>query len=103
MDGLQMEELYTALDSFRRYVEEQLELLGEMGRLFYEASLFLGKAALEAIDAVSGGFEVIFRAILEAKKKPDAPRRNWGRPRNQKLRPLLLDRRSRVFRCRNAI
>ena len=33
----------------------------------------------------------------------DTPRRNWTRPRNQKVRPLVLDRRSRIFHCRNAI
>jgi hypothetical protein len=79
------------------------DLYDKMARLFYEAFEFLVKAAVKAIDAISSAFAAVFKAIPQSRLKADIPRRDWTRPRNQKIRPLMLDRRNRVFRCRNAI
>lgn len=75
------------------------ELFYKMARLFYEALAFLVKVA----DAICDAFAAVFKAIPQSREKPDIPRRDWMRPRSQKVRPLMLDRRSRVFHCRNTI
>ena len=80
-----------------------MELLNKTARLLYETFEFLVKAAVEAINAIYNAFAAVFKAIPQTEKKADIPRRNWTRPRNRKIRPLMLDRRSRVFHCRNAI
>ena len=79
------------------------DLYDKMARWFYEAFEFLAKAAAEAIDAIFNAFAAVFKGIPRTEKNADIPRRNWTRPRNQKIRPLMFDRRSRVFHCRNAI
>lgn len=79
------------------------DLYNKMARWFHETIEFLVKAALEAIDAVYNAFAAVFKAIPQSQRKADIPRRNWTRPGNQKIRPLMLDCRSRVFHCRNAI
>ena len=49
-------------------------------------------------------FQKFFGLIeKEERNYPWLSHRNWPRPRNQRVRPLLLDRRSRVYHCRNAI
>lgn len=75
------------------------DLFDKMARLFYEAIEFLVKA----VDAISNAFAAVFKSIPQGRAKADTPRRNWTRPRNQKVRPLILDRRSQIFHCRNAI
>ena len=84
------------------------ELLNEMMRWFYEAFEFLVKAAVEAIDAIFNAFAAVFKGIPQSRQKADIPRRNWScrswtRPRNRKICPLMLDRRNRIFHCRNTI
>ena len=84
------------------------DLYNKMARWFYEAFEFLVKAAVEAIDAISSAFAAVFKWIPRTEKNADIPRRNWScrswtRPRNRELRPLMLDRRNRIFHCRNAI
>lgn len=79
------------------------DLLDKMAQWFYEAFKFLVNAAREAIAAVSNVFAAVFKTAPRSEQTADTPRRNWTRPRNQKVRPLMLDRRSRVFHCRNAI
>ena len=79
------------------------DLYNKMARWFYEAFEFLVKAAAEAIDAISNALAAIFKGIPRTEKNANIPRRNWTRPRNQKVRPLMLDRRNRIFHCRNAI
>ena len=75
------------------------DLFDKMARWFYEAF----KAAVEALNAICDAFAAVFRAIPQVQRKAEAPRRIWTRPRSQKIRPLMLDRRSRIFHCRNAI
>lgn len=79
------------------------DLFDQMARWFYEAFEFLVKAAVKAIDVISSAFAAVFKGIPRTEKGADIPRRNWTRLRNQKVRPLMLDRRSQIFHCRNAI
>lgn len=41
------------------------------------------------------------RRLLDAVRK--SVRRDWPRPQNQRVRPLLMDRRRKTYHCRNAI
>lgn len=41
------------------------------------------------------------RRLLDAIAK--RRRRDWPRPQNQRVRPLLMDRRRKTYHCRNAI
>ena len=75
------------------------DLFDKMARWFYEAF----KAAVEAWNAICDAFAAVFKGIPRTEKNANIPRRNWTRPRNQKICQLLLDRRNRIFHCRNAI
>lgn len=50
--------------------------------------------------------ELIGEAIAKLAKVEKARRarscRTWKRPANQRMKPFLIDRRSRVYHCRNA-
>ena len=76
------------------------ELYHEIARLFYEAFASFFKAAVDALSAL---FTMMRKEIPQSQRNADTTRRDWTRPRNQKIRPLMLDRRNRVFHCRNAI
>ncbi|MBR4211390.1 MAG: hypothetical protein IKR84_03265 [Oscillibacter sp.] len=84
-------------------MKELTELLKKTMRLLYEAFMSLEKAASEVIATISNTFSAVFKTIPQREKNPDIPCRNWTRPHNQKVRPLMLDRRNRIFHCRNAI
>lgn len=56
------------------------------------------------LSQIVESFQKFFGLIeKEARNYPRLSHRKWSRPRNQRVRPLLLDRRSRVYHCRNAI
>ena len=117
MCDLQEEELYAAFDGFRQYVkaqfdamcrcaEIQMQEVKKAAQFFYDATLPIRRLFLEALNSTREMFAAFFelsQKLEEPQERQEQIRRNWPRPRNQKLRPLLLDRRSRVFRCRNAI
>ena len=117
MCGLQEEELYAAFDGFRQYVKDQCEAIRryteiqmqemkKAAQCLHDAWLAIRRLFLEALNSAREMFAAFFelsQKLEEHQERQEQIRRNWPRPRNQKLRPLLFDRRSRVFRCRNAI
>lgn len=74
----------------RRLLEGLQAAAEVMAEIFKTATETLGEA---------------FAALLDTCDESDAKtrRRDWPRPQNQRVRPLLLDRRCKVYHCRNAI
>lgn len=117
MRDLQEEELYAVFDAFRQYVkaqfdamcrcaEIQMQEVKKAAQCLYDATLSIRQLFLEALNSAHEMFAAFFempQRLEERQERQEQICRNWSRPRNQKLRPLLLGRRSRVFRCRNAI
>ena len=112
-----MDDLQALVDSLRQYTEAQFDVLHRCAEIqmqevkkaaqfFCDAMSPIGRLFLEALNSVHEMFTAFFelsQKLEEPQERQEQIRHNWPRPRNQKLRPLLLDRRSRVFRCRNAI
>ena len=90
-------------EKMRRVIESGAEVarllmrMGESGvsaeELQNAVAALAGALAEWAIPAI--------RNLLDAIRKN--VRRDWPRPQNQRVRPLLMDRRRKVYHCRNAI
>ena len=112
-----MDELQAFVDSLRQYTEAQFDVLYRCAEIqmqevkkaaqcLHDAWLAIRRLFSEALNSAREMFAAFFelsQKLEEHQERQEQIRRNWPRPRNQKLRPLLFDRRSRVFRCRNAI
>ena len=112
-----MDELQAFVDSLRQHIEAQVDVLNQFveiqmqemkkaAQCLHDAWLAIRRLFLEALNSAREMFAAFFelsQKLEEHQERQEQIRRNWPRPRNQKLRPLLFDRRSRVFRCRNAI
>lgn len=93
----------TESGKMRRIIESGAEvarLLMRMGESGVSA-----EELQNAVAAFAGAFMEwalpAIRDILDAIRKN--VRRDWPRPQNQRVRPLLIDRRRKVYHCRNAI
>lgn len=79
------------VERLARALRDALEMAAEL----------IAKAFNEVLDAL----QLMLNDLTEPFREIDAKirRRNWPRPQNQRVRPLLLDRRHKVYHCRNAI
>lgn len=85
---------------------DTVEAMEEAAAKIAEAFRAILDAISESCYAISETFEGFLRTVVEAEEKAAKLRKErlaWKRSVNTKIRPLMLDRRSRVHRCRNAI
>lgn len=78
------------VERLARALRDALEMAAEL----------IAKAFNDALDALN----LMLNDLTETFREIDAKsRRDWPRPQNQRVRPLLLDRRRKVYHCRNVI
>lgn len=82
------------------------ELSDDVKRQLWECCERLG-AAVEDISAVLRDFGASLSEALDeimaqiGEWLRPRQRKRWPRPKNDRLKPLLLDRRPKLYRCRN--
>lgn len=82
-----------------------IEDVERLARAFRDAlnmsAELIAKAFNDVVDALKLVFDDLTAAFRESDAKPR--RRDWPRPQNQRVRPLYIDCRRKVYHCRNAI
>lgn len=78
-----------------------VETIERLSRFIAEALNNAIQAAADALNGVIAQLTEYFRAYYEASRKRE--RESWTRPQNQRVRPLLIDKRRKTYHCRNAI
>ena len=83
------------MDDFNESMIKAQHLAEELHNEIASAVDTLIQAVSEALDAIADALEKI-KSVPVYGKKP-----KWRIPQPQIIRPLLLDKRSKVHRCRN--
>lgn len=87
-------------ERMRRVIESGAEVARLVMRGGVSAEEWQNAVAVLAGAFVEWAIPAI-RRLLDAIGK--SVRRDWPRPQNQRVRPLLMDRRRKTYHCRNAI
>ena len=83
--------------------EETMRAVNESVKRLFDAFLAWLEPVKELADKAVASLAETVNAILEAIKRRQKERSKWRRMPLQIIHPLLLDKRSRIHRCRNAI
>ena len=83
------------MDDFNESMIKVQQLAEELRNEIASVVDTLIQAVSETLDAISDAFEKIKSGLVYGKKP------KWRIPQPQRIRPLLLDKRSKVHRCRN--
>lgn len=92
----------TALAAIMAEKEAEIELFVQRLR---DAIKETAETLAEMFGAVRDALALIRDDIFSnfAERDEKRVRRDWPRPQNQRVRPLLMDRRRKTYHCRNAI
>lgn len=77
-------------------LQETIDGISFLWELFVDAVKEIARALGELIG------ETIAKLAKAEKARRARSRRAWRHPVNQRMKPFLIDRRSRVYHCRNA-
>lgn len=83
---------------------DEQEAIARAAQRFLDDVSELAQAVAESIGAAFSRLADLLNGVAEEAeaKREKETRHNWPRPVNQRARPLFIDKRSRVYRCRNA-
>lgn len=79
------------------------QYLYEAARAFQERVREVQECVHEIAEIITEAFQPLmdFLNSLEQEEQKAEVKRKWPRPVNQKIRPLMMDRRRCVYHCRN--
>lgn len=91
-----------AIEKFCDALTEALEHIAERFEQFADYIVEIANTITRACDKV-GDISAQYLESIKAIDKLEKERFRWSRIYPHKIKPLLLDKRSKIHRCRNAI